>query len=202
MGMFSWLTADTDVSISSSHNAMPPVYLLQPGGKEPIMEELYDGYGHFGGVDAYEWLAKENLSPELLKAYLDDSPRNELRVLGIGLEMGRYFYCPETGDNWVVFHVGYAWLLPNAKAHYGTYEEIIEGFGASANDLIKTGRFVEKRFSDSVRYPLKFSFNPKAKYEDLPASEGCENQGFLYEVDEYQSLETIYEKISLGGFYG
>lgn len=30
---------------------------------------------------------------------------------------------------------------------------------------------------DPIKYPLKFSFNPDAVYEDLPAAKNCERQG-------------------------
>jgi hypothetical protein len=41
----------------------------------------------------------------------------------------------------------------------------------------------EQGFSKSITltYPLKFSFNPDAVYEDLPASESCPFQGYFYE---------------------
>lgn len=31
-----------------------------------------------------------------------------------------------------------------------------------------------------VKYPLKFSFDPKCKYEDHPASLDCPHQGYFY----------------------
>ena len=49
MGFFSWKTADTNESIANIHsnhpNAGRTVYLLQPGGKEPVEETAYNGYG-------------------------------------------------------------------------------------------------------------------------------------------------------------
>ena len=64
MGFFSWNTADTNESIANIHSGHPnadrTVYLLQPDGKAPIEETVYDGYGIFGNVDAYAWLAEMN----------------------------------------------------------------------------------------------------------------------------------------------
>ncbi|WP_413694427.1 hypothetical protein [Psychromonas sp. KJ10-2] len=37
------------------------VYLIQPKNKKPVIEYAYCGYGIFGSVDAFEWLAKKNL---------------------------------------------------------------------------------------------------------------------------------------------
>lgn len=61
MGFFSWKTSDTDKSISNcySERGALPVYLITPYD-EAIYEENYEGYGEFGGYDAYALLAKWN----------------------------------------------------------------------------------------------------------------------------------------------
>jgi hypothetical protein len=125
MGFFSWTTADTNESIPSVHSnrSTQTVYLLQPNGRPPIEEECYEGYGVFGGQDAYEWLARQNAE-----------------ALGIDLS------------------------------------------GLDFDDVRSVG--IEMFFDMDVPVPLKFSFNPKAVYEDLPASESCPNQGFFYDDDE------------------
>lgn len=61
MGFFSWKTADTNESIMNIHSGeSKPVYLIQPNGEPVVCEPSYNGYGVFGGVDAYEWLAQKN----------------------------------------------------------------------------------------------------------------------------------------------
>ena len=59
MGQFSWLTANTNQSITSNEyrHGERPTYLLQPGGQPPIREDDYAGYGMFGDTDAHVWLA-------------------------------------------------------------------------------------------------------------------------------------------------
>lgn len=61
MGFFSWLTSDTHESISNkySNRGALPVYLYCPDGTK-IYEPDYDGYGRFGGHDAYALLAQWN----------------------------------------------------------------------------------------------------------------------------------------------
>lgn len=64
MGQFSFTDAtDPSRSIVLSGGEHPDnertAYLLLPGGGK-IEEPAYDGYGHFGGMDAYEWLAEAN----------------------------------------------------------------------------------------------------------------------------------------------
>lgn len=87
MGFFSWKTADTSESIaniSSGKHKGVSVYLLSPDGNH-IAERAYQGYGRFGGVDAYAWLAKQNLGSDVEHLCLYDD-ENELRTLGIELQ--------------------------------------------------------------------------------------------------------------------
>lgn len=58
MAEFSWLTADTKVPVKV--NEPRCVYLLQPHGLPSIPESCYQGFGVFGGVDVFEWLAMNN----------------------------------------------------------------------------------------------------------------------------------------------
>ena len=62
MGFFSWKTSDTQKSISNAYSSRGslPVYLITPQN-EKIYEPHYDGFGIFGGFDAYALLAKWNI---------------------------------------------------------------------------------------------------------------------------------------------
>ena len=60
MGQFSWLDCKTGEQILD--NVARDVYLLLPNGGH-IRETCYDGYGNFGGRDAYALLATWN-APE------------------------------------------------------------------------------------------------------------------------------------------
>lgn len=61
MGFFSWKTADTKQTIWNVYTQKhKPVYLLFPEGRPSIKEPAYEGYGDFGGKDAYQILAEEN----------------------------------------------------------------------------------------------------------------------------------------------
>ena len=123
MGFFSWRTADTNESIANAYsehpNAHRKAYLLQPNGKLPVEEPDYEGYGVFGDVDAYAWLAEMN---DL------GVPGSDVQVRrGVGID---------------------AFFSPGVK----------------------------------LKYPLKFSYNKDAVYEDLPASEHCPQQGYFYDL--------------------
>lgn len=188
MGCFSWLTADTEESIglegTSRHQT---VFLLRPKGRSPIKEEEYEGYGVFGGVEVYSLLAEMNIPTKIIHGISDD----EKRSLGIGLEIGDYYYDKSKNKNWLVFH-DYSilrFLLPeNEKFEYfkGSYETIIPEYGDTPNNLIRERVWERKKFSEFMKYPLKFSFDEEAVYEELPASKNCPDQGFLYD-DEIDS---------------
>lgn len=127
MGMFSFLTADTDESISNVHSerGARTVYLLQPNGKKPIKESRYDGYGGFGPYDCFIWLVEMNA--EAINVNASALSHDQKRDLGIDLFFSRASECV---------------------------------------------------------YPLKFSFNENAVYEQLEASESCPDQGFFYGSDD------------------
>jgi hypothetical protein len=61
MGFFSWITQDTERSISNVYTEREPfkVIMLDNKGNKWV-EENYDGYGVFGGKDFYELLAEMN----------------------------------------------------------------------------------------------------------------------------------------------
>ena len=94
MGFFSWKTADKDQSIANCYSAKfksKTVYLLQPHDA-PIPESNYEGYGVFGGIDAYAWLAKTNAQYWQHQGCFEDIARldiyedtQELREFGIKL---------------------------------------------------------------------------------------------------------------------
>lgn len=71
MGFFSWKTSDTKRSISNRYSdcGALPVYLITPNN-EKIFEPNYEGYGVFGGLNAYALLARWNF-PELCNGDTD-----------------------------------------------------------------------------------------------------------------------------------
>lgn len=87
MGFFSWITSDTKRSISNRYSNRDTftVYLLCPDGSK-IKEDDYEGYGEFGGNDAYALLARWN-TPE--KCCGEDEKD---RIIGIYLEPGEIKY--------------------------------------------------------------------------------------------------------------
>ena len=92
MGQFSWLCACCDEQILSEgedwecfkceelYRGKEAVVLVTPDGND-FHEEDYEGYGVFGGIDAYSWLARINGCSD--RAIDDES--DEDREMGIDL---------------------------------------------------------------------------------------------------------------------
>ena len=186
MGFFSWRTADTRRSIanhcagrdSRGKPRCKPVYLLQPNGKPSIFEPEYEGYGMFGGVDAYVWLAEHNLPAKILRG-MDEEDR---RSAGISLDCGSIQRDTKTGKLYTVFHpVPFVPDVTHLGVHWDQPLQLFDG--RSANQLSDEKRFEHLPVSSifPVKYPLKFSFRADAKYEDLPASKCCPKQGYFYD---------------------
>lgn len=177
MGFFSWKTADTNESILIGRDK--PVYLIQPNGLAPIEEEKYAGYGDFGGVDAYVWLAKMNL-PEL---ELRDLTNDELRDKGLDLEFMEYFV-DEHGNKYAsdpnVFQEKFK-AVTRSITPFADYSSATH-YGKTPNELIRSDQWKRVQLKDllidaGLFIPLKFSYNKDAIYEDLPYSKDCEKQG-------------------------
>lgn len=78
MGFHSYLTADTGESIMNTYSSSPSqtVYLLRPDGLPPVAEPAYEGYGVFGGLKAFDWLARFNLPAEEYEALNEEGRSN------------------------------------------------------------------------------------------------------------------------------
>lgn len=193
MGFFSWKTADTKESIWNEHTGQcKTVYLLQPEGKSPIEETSYGGYGVFGNVDAYEWLAENNLTCEAYEVVLASGGREAVRMAGIAIDRNisaniRLYKDKETG----VFYayrktplIGFFLKKQGVEASYfpNGYDAVIDSVGLSINQLKEQGRLEDVDISICcvAEYsPLKFSFDKNAVYENLSPSEICRNQGYF-----------------------
>ncbi len=172
MGMFTWKTADTGEVIPTIYDrSCRKVYLLQPDGQPAIEQDGYEGYGVFGGVDALVWLARRNLPPQRAAKMSEQA----LRTAGIALMNDFEIVVDRSGVPYTVWHPADA-VVPEIE-HLGVnWNAPIERFGGRcANDLLRSGdlRCVPLlEFRPGLRpFPLKFSFDAHARYEDLPASE-------------------------------
>lgn len=190
MGFFSWKTCDKDESIMNRHSGTfinKPVYLLEPNGLEPISETCYDGYGVFGGVDAYEWLALRNTR----QPFQRDVNSQMRRKIGILLESGGILLKENAFIDQQGFYHVYKpnlqllpYLLGPVESDkikpFRYYDElvVVDGIEATIVEHKANNRLVWV-IDEDLAFPLKFSFNKNARYEDYPASKRCQHQGFF-----------------------
>lgn len=178
MGFFSWKTADTDEAILNTHTGEnKTVYMLSPDG-EVYKEEEYDGYGVFGGKDAYVHLCEiNNIKRE--ENWNDD----DYRCAGIDLEIGTFYVNMNTGDLMRFKHDQryFDWVKELDEGWYCP-QDLLEGM--SMRDAVRDEvviRVPVRHFllKGSKYKPLKFSFCRYANYDSLPESKIDPCQGFL-----------------------
>ena len=173
MGFFSFQTSDTKDSILNIHTGEhETVYLLQPNGVN-IEETDYEGYGEFGGNDAYDWLADNNIDKAIIYKAL--TLGIEKRDLGIYIDY-EYFVDTRNGKK-------YCYVFANLFEDLNGFENYgVDIDGSTPNELIKDGIWIKHSMSDyfgEIKFPLKFSYNEDADYNKLGASEPADNQGFF-----------------------
>lgn len=198
MGFFSWKTADDNRSIYNTHSdrGATEVYLIQPDGRPGIHEPDYEGYGVFGGVDAYVWLARENLPAERLVPFPDDAGISDITVRGIGIALafGYKVHVP-TGTKFVTRNRCAPIIDPEIVDLQSMWGEPVAMFGGRTLKEVTDAGEVEQR-SFPIPFPLKFSCDEHAVYENLPASEDCPQQGhFCRDEDEDDHEEEPEEEI-------
>lgn len=169
MGLFTWLTADTQEVIPAQgfKGGARAIHLLQPDGKPAIAEDLYEGYGHFGKIDAIAWLGRNNLPKDVASAL------SEQELEQVGHALGSNVYRDINTNEVFRFKMNESNTLDSIDeikaTDTGMYSEPHPKYGVSPTELIEQGVWVEHKYN--IAFPLKFSFDANAVYEDLPASE-------------------------------
>ncbi len=181
MGMFSWLTADTQETIANIHSGHPnagrPVYLLRPDGKPPVCEPAYEGYGFFNRACAYKWLARNNT-------------RFNSHHIGVLLAHGDvardrhgvYYMYGNDADEQALLREALNEDVAVVSYNSGDDMIVIDGEKKTYNDWVTDGGLMEITYRElvGIKYPLKFSFDKHAQYDALPESRNCPNQGMFY----------------------
>ena len=169
---FSWNTSTgvnnpiAEPILVKEHNpSAPVVYLIQPNDVKPLSESNYKGDGVFDGVDAFDWLADNNLPEHAINTFY-----GQKRELGLGL-MNAFYYESTTGEYFAqgMYQVLCSLLVSNKTMlinHLNTLV-VADGISSSVQEHINDGRLFLKSLSEHLRYPLKFSFDELAKYDDL-----------------------------------
>jgi hypothetical protein len=180
MGFFSFLTSDTEDSISNAYSerGAKTVYLLQPNGEEPVREDSYEGYGVFGGTDVFVWLATRNLAKDTVASM----SKEMLRDAGVRLSFAKIYIHAPSGQKWSFFHGHHedAALVEDCRNFDGLHTDIIPEYGKTANELIEDADFQVVLFAENLKFPLKLSFDKDADYHSLPPAKNDPEQGYFY----------------------
>ena len=154
MGQFSWLDCKDGSQILD--DAIEEVYLLIPKdfGGGHIKETCYDGYGHFGGKDAYDLVADWN------REWLSKTPR---RVLP-------YSHSAVQSYGW---YEKYANLSADRET---VVKDLKPGFAEWRGIGIDLACYDED--NASLKYPLKITHDPYAVYEQCSPSPSDPDQGW------------------------
>ncbi|ARM86159.1 hypothetical protein [Marinobacter salarius] len=194
MGKYSFKRAEDGKSIPSVHSGLPmqPHYLIQPNGQPPIVETAYDGYGRWGGIDLFEWLAKTNA--ESLGLNFSGFHKSMIRGIGELLHKGDALEDTRNGSIWWVGKRNpvHALVTQHVPVNYDDY---CHALGGTPNEMIDAGLLRERPVRDIIGlpYPIKISANKDAIYEHLPASGDCEHLGYFYpnEVDDLSAIVAL-----------
>jgi len=182
MGFSSFLTSDREESILNVYTGLSRiVYMLQPNGLEHIVEEAYQGYMTFGGIDVFEWIVKINNLDYLCKD-------KDIRTLGLALSICGSIYIDIKTQHKYSLH--YSSLLADIRVFSGSYNDIQEGYIFTPNELIENGMWEEISLHNLLGieslYMPRFSFDKSAVYENVPDAQSCPIQGyFIEDADNY-----------------
>lgn len=206
MGFFAFRTEKNEpIPATQSGMDSVPVYLVRPSGdNSPLWG--YDGYGRFsntlpdghpgvrdGVLDLKLYMVEAN-ADFLADRGIDVGRMNDkgLEELGSLLIEGDVYRDTETGELWSVLY-NYKPII-GGHAFFGNFAQVIPELGGSANDLLENGRLEAVDIRELFDLPavLKFSYDPRARYEDLPEATPCPDQGLFDAEDLCLDYPTLF----------
>ena len=177
MGLFSWLTADTQESIPCVHSNRPTftVHMITEDG-QIFTEKAYEGYGVFGGKDFYILAAEINTFKGKDDAETRMNFFNCMWKRGVETKDGKtkLFYRDDFDNYESKITVG------NLKT---TANELVSKHGWQQFDYERDG-FQNHGFKmPKIVEVLPSKENWKAEWDELPYNKLCPNQGYFYGDD-------------------
>ena len=178
MGVFSWITSDTGQSVSS--NGGNAKMILPCGGE--YVEMHYEGYGRFGGIDFFEMVAHLN-GYEFMR-WGDSDKRSK----GLNLYWRyRDAYEPSTPDSIDLpfeefketisnFEQMMGRPVPDDKKMKDMWEYEIMKRVALRN---KRNEYAKQFVINLYKFPKIVSLGFTGRYEDVPNSKECPDQGYV-----------------------
>lgn len=159
MGCFSWMFCNRDNKVALKIGRKG--YLLLPDDT-CIMEEVYNGYGVFGGKDVYALVAewnREHLTEDMLRRPRYDRGDNE--------DVYRYN---------MDYYITAVCRLYDYKSGKYTDEEMQEKYGMDWKRELGINIACYDEQNAALPFPIKIS-SAKRKYSEMPPSISDRNQG-------------------------
>lgn len=172
-------TADTNELITTAA-PFRPVYQLLPDNQESYECTRREELENFMVYCAPMWLFTQNI--DAMGIDISDWSIGARFGAVSALVTGQIFRDKATGEIWHINRDNRN-LVPGHYANSSSHD-VIPDLGDSAVNLVKAGKLEALDIGQHLNlpYPLKFSFNPEAKYEDLPASPWGQSDKYPYEV--------------------
>ena len=181
MGLFSFLTHDTKISIPVVGSNRKPIKVHMIDDQGHIWTETnYEGYGIFGGKDIYEVIAEmnpKNIITELMVG-------REKRDIGIALHFGVNGVMNKKTREVFLFRID-----------FNNWNEVIEKVGKSPNDLLDehSDLWLQITLNCNCRTPMLLEVPPSKNFFTFYELRSCEHQGFFY-PDNEELWDQVYGK--------
>lgn len=179
MGLFSWLTADTEESIPCVYsNRLPFIVHMVTEDGQIFTEKEYDGYGNFGGKDFYVLAAELNG----LKGKDDEETRNlffdDIWKRGVQTKDGttKLFYRKDFDTYESKIVVGELLVTPNELTSRCDWVSFDYGSDGFHNHGFKMPKLVKNLPNKNIDWKVWFN--------NLPYNESCPDQGYFYSNDD------------------
>lgn len=208
MGQFSWIDCVSGEQIldgvpKTSYFLVPPEFEDRYGKR--IEEHCYDGYGIFGGLDAYELVAIFNR--DFLKGYKGnhqekpvkerfcgfyDFEKDNLRASGLSEEEIQKKEDEIRTENYERALKDYEKERAVLKdfANGMTEDQLVEKYGLATGGANTYTRLIGIHIAcynednSELRYPIKVTYDPNVTYNSVGYSPRDPNQGWSAETDE------------------
>lgn len=160
---FSWLDCKTGKQILN--NVKKDVFLLVPKefGGENILEQCYDGQGNFGGYNVYSLVATWN------KAYIDENIYRKPKAVDY-IDSNMYKNAISKFERNIE-------ILKKWQSSSLSHKELCEIYGEDFLQKIGMAIASSNEKNDSLKFPIKITYNKDAVYENCRYSLKDKNNG-------------------------
>lgn len=172
MGQFSWITCDTNKQVIVGKCQEVHALVPKEFGGGHIVEECYDGYGHFGKYDIYDLVADWNKDTATRDNFR--TPKRDNYTSDPDGEKDYQRACERFEYEWKRFE----------DFKILSDEEMEKKYGWDYKRLIGIDIACYDEQNEALKYPIKIAEYKFSTYENSKPSLGDPNQGWEEEEEE------------------